>query len=236
MDNGLGNVHDPPVIILDEPTVGLDPRQIIDVRNLIKSLAGDHTIILSTHILSEVKMTCDRITIINRGQVVATNHPDDLVNEVRGGVQYELDIAGATEVATSKLQQLDSVASVSVQSQSQDPDEDKETSQRSLLLVQLNPGSDDGPALARTLIEAGLNLYGMQRTQASLEDVFLNLTATDVVSMDQTVEQIAEQIAELQPDTKEPAMEAKSESEDESEKNESENHAEIESENHAENM
>ncbi|MGK7888247.1 MAG: ABC transporter ATP-binding protein [Leptolyngbyaceae cyanobacterium] len=176
-------VHDPPVIILDEPTVGLDPRQMIDVRNLIKSLAGDHTIILSTHILSEVKLTCDRITIINGGQVVATNHPDELVNDLRSGIQYELDIAGATEVATLKLQQLESVASVSIQAQSHEKEDEAEVEesgdngQRSLLLVQLNPGADDGPLLARTLVEAGLSLYGMQRTQASLEDVFLNLTA-----------------------------------------------------------
>jgi ABC-2 type transport system ATP-binding protein len=69
-------IHDPPVIILDEPTVGLDPRQINEVRQLIKGLAGSHTIILSTHILPEVSMTCDRVTIINRGQVVATDTPD----------------------------------------------------------------------------------------------------------------------------------------------------------------
>ena len=68
-------VHDPPAIILDEPTVGLDPRQIIDVRNLIKSLAGSHTIIISTHILPEVSMTCNRVAIINGGKVVATNTP-----------------------------------------------------------------------------------------------------------------------------------------------------------------
>lgn len=71
-------VHDPPAIILDEPTVGLDPRQIIEVRNLIKSLAGSHTIILSTHILPEVSMTCNRVTIVNRGKVVATNTPEHL--------------------------------------------------------------------------------------------------------------------------------------------------------------
>jgi len=74
-------VHDPPVIVLDEPTVGLDPRQIIDVRNLIKSLAGDHTIILSTHILPEVSMTCSRVAIINRGRIVAINRPDRLMEE-----------------------------------------------------------------------------------------------------------------------------------------------------------
>src|SRR4028118_1565406 len=87
-------VHDPPVIILDEPTVGLDPRQIIEVRQLIKSLADDHTIILSTHILPEVSMTCSRVTIINKGQVVATNTPDNLMAELTGGSGYEIEVDG----------------------------------------------------------------------------------------------------------------------------------------------
>ena len=109
-------VHDPPVIILDEPTVGLDPRQIIDVRNLIKSLAGDHTIILSTHILPEVQMTCDRITIINRGQVVATNRPDDLVRQLQGSTHYELDVAGAIAEAIPQIEQLEFVETVAIAS------------------------------------------------------------------------------------------------------------------------
>ena len=77
-------VHDPPAIILDEPTVGLDPRQIIEVRNLIKSLSGEHTIILSTHILPEVSMTCNRVAIINQGQIVATDTPDNLMARLTG--------------------------------------------------------------------------------------------------------------------------------------------------------
>ena len=87
-------VHDPPAIILDEPTIGLDPRQIIEVRNLIKSLAGDHTIILSTHILPEVSMTCDRVTIINQGRVVATNTPDSLLAQLSGSAGYEIEVEG----------------------------------------------------------------------------------------------------------------------------------------------
>ena len=120
-------VHDPPVIILDEPTVGLDPRQIIDVRNLIKSLAGDHTIILSTHILPEVKMTCDRITIINRGQVVATNSPSELVSQLQGSTQYELDVAGPVEAAIPQIEQLDFVETVHLKREVTDPIEDEDT-------------------------------------------------------------------------------------------------------------
>lgn len=104
-------VHDPPAIVLDEPTVGLDPRQIIDVRNLIKSLAGDHTIILSTHILPEASMTCSRIAIINKGRVVATNTPDQLVAQLAGGLRYELEVEGAFETVQRSLQSLQGVSS-----------------------------------------------------------------------------------------------------------------------------
>lgn len=86
-------VHNPPVIVLDEPTVGLDPRQIIEVRNLIKSLAGDHTIILSTHILPEVSMTCDRVAIINRGSLVATDTLENLTGVLGNQWRYTLEIA-----------------------------------------------------------------------------------------------------------------------------------------------
>ncbi len=86
-------VHNPPVIVLDEPTVGLDPRQIIEVRNLIKSLAGDHTIILSTHILPEVSMTCDRVAIITRGSLVATDTLENLTGELGNQWRYTVEIA-----------------------------------------------------------------------------------------------------------------------------------------------
>ncbi|MEM1426519.1 MAG: ABC transporter ATP-binding protein, partial [Cyanobacteria bacterium P01_H01_bin.130] len=86
-------VHNPPVIVLDEPTAGLDPRQIIEVLNLIKSLAGDHTIILSTHILSEVNATCDRVAIINRGSLVATDTLENLTGKLGNQWRYTLEIA-----------------------------------------------------------------------------------------------------------------------------------------------
>ena len=102
-------VHDPPAIILDEPTVGLDPRQIIDVRNLIKSLAGSHTIIISTHILPEVSMTCNRVAIINSGKIVATNTLDNLMSELTGGSGYELEVGGEVALAKQMLQNIPGV-------------------------------------------------------------------------------------------------------------------------------
>src|SRR6202040_1544635 len=85
-------VPDPEVIILDEPTVGLDPKQIIEVRHLIKSLAGSHTIILSTHILPEVSMTCDRVVIINKGKIAAVDTPQNLTTQLKGGQKIQIDV------------------------------------------------------------------------------------------------------------------------------------------------
>ena len=87
-------VHDPDVIILDEPTVGLDPKQIIEVRHLIKGLAGSHTIILSTHILPEVSMTCDRVVIINKGKIAAVDTPQNLTTQLKGGQRIQSGSAG----------------------------------------------------------------------------------------------------------------------------------------------
>ena len=166
-------VHDPPVIILDEPTVGLDPRQIIDVRNLIKQLANSHTVILSTHILPEVSMTCDRVAIINRGRVVATNTPESLMQQLMGGSGYELDIAGnpiAVEQCLNRVEGVKSVEQLRVEGLPQ---------HRIKVRVVSEPGTEPGQAIAAALVRNGLGLYEMRRVQASLEDVFLQLTTEE---------------------------------------------------------
>jgi ABC-2 type transport system ATP-binding protein len=164
-------VHDPPAIILDEPTVGLDPRQIIDVRNLIKSLAGTHTIILSTHILPEVSMTCSRVAIINRGKVVATNTPENLMTQLTGGSGYELEISGEVTLAKQVLQNVKDVILVESMPISHD--------HRPLLRVISQPGTEPGKDIAAALIRGGFDLYEMRRVSASLEDVFLQLTTEE---------------------------------------------------------
>ncbi|MGK7920620.1 MAG: ABC transporter ATP-binding protein, partial [Trichodesmium sp.] len=105
-------VHDPQVIILDEPTVGLDPRQIIEVRNLIKSLAEEHTIILSTHILTEVSMTCNRVAIINQGEIVATGTPEEMSNKLSSGWGYEVEIEGENQEIETGLKLLAEVPGI----------------------------------------------------------------------------------------------------------------------------
>jgi ABC-2 type transport system ATP-binding protein len=197
-------VHDPPVIVLDEPTIGLDPRQIIDVRSLIKSLAGSHTIILSTHVLPEVSMTCNRVGIIHQGRVVATGTLENLMVQLTGGIGYELEVegnaggvsagaegvegqrgqehllperSGASPASPAALRQLlqvlPGVRLVELVPESSLPED------RLKLRVVSEPGLDLGREIASTLVEAGVGLYEMRRSRASLEDVFLKLTTEE---------------------------------------------------------
>ena len=170
-------VHDPPAIILDEPTVGLDPRQIIEVRNLIKSLAGTHTIILSTHILPEVSMTCSRVAIINQGKVVATNTPENLMTQLTGGSGYELEIEGEAALAKQVLQ---NVAGVSlIESIPTGMHGHQPQANRAYLRVISQPGKEPGKDIATTLVRAGFGLHELRRVNATLEDVFLQLTTEE---------------------------------------------------------
>lgn len=169
-------VHDPPAIILDEPTVGLDPRQIIEVRNLIKSLAGTHTIILSTHILPEVSMTCSRVAIINRGKVVATNTPENLMTQLTGGSGYELEIEGEAALAKQVLQK---VAGVSLIESIPTTGGHQPQENRAYLRVISQPGKEPGKDIATTLVRAGFGLHELKRVNATLEDVFLQLTTEE---------------------------------------------------------
>jgi ABC-2 type transport system ATP-binding protein len=166
-------VHDPPAIILDEPTVGLDPRQIIEVRNLIKSLAGTHTIILSTHILPEVSMTCSRVAIINGGKIVATNTPENLMTQLSAGSGYEIEIEGDGSLATQSLQNIPGVSLV------EPLGNDLSNHNRAHLRVISQPGVEAGKDIAATLVSGGWGLHEMRRVSATLEDVFLQLTTAE---------------------------------------------------------
>ncbi|WGV23166.1 ABC transporter ATP-binding protein [Halotia branconii] len=169
-------VHDPPAIILDEPTVGLDPRQIIEVRNLIKSLAGTHTIILSTHILPEVSMTCNRVAIINRGNIVATNTPESLMTQLTGGSGYEIEIAGSANLAKQVLQNVAGVSLVESIPTAGAHSHFTPQDNRAYLRVISQPGREPGQDIAAALVRAEFGLYEMRRVSATLEDVFLQLT------------------------------------------------------------
>jgi ABC-2 type transport system ATP-binding protein len=163
-------VHEPPVIILDEPTVGLDPRQIIEVRNLIKSLRGEHTIILSTHILPEVSMTCDRVTIINRGKVVATNTPESLMTELSAGAGYHVEIVGNVEEIIPKIRQISGVSEVKIESRH---------GNNNILQINSELTSEIGQEIAKITVNSGLGLAEMRQTRPTLEDIFIQLTTQE---------------------------------------------------------
>ncbi|HEV2387104.1 MAG TPA: ABC transporter ATP-binding protein [Candidatus Acidoferrales bacterium] len=164
-------VHDPDVLILDEPTVGLDPKQIIEVRRLIKSLAGAHTIILSTHILPEVGMTCDRVLIINRGKIVAEDTPENLTTQLRGGDRVRLLARAPENGLRESLQTLEGVRQVTIA-----PVRD---SGRVSAVVELAPGQDVRSRIAAAVVQGGYELYELRSDRMSLEEIFLQLTTEE---------------------------------------------------------
>jgi len=170
-------IHNPDVLVLDEPTAGLDPKQINETRDLIKSLAGDHTIILSTHILPEVEQTCEQVIIINQGKVVATDTVHNLQNRARGVESVLVEVAGRDSALDSKTvqQRLEKVPGVSrvVFRESHD--------NRSSFEVESLKDRFIRPDLARAVIEAGWNLNELHATAVSLEKVFLQLTGGEKV-------------------------------------------------------
>ena len=164
-------LHNPDVLILDEPTAGLDPKQIIETRELIKGLAGDHTIILSTHILPEVSQTCQRVVIINKGKVVAVDTPDNLTARLRGSetMYVQVDAIGAD--AAASLGRVPGVTRV-VESDRRDGMVGYE--------IDSANGRDVRRDLARAVVNAGWGLLEMRPMRMSLEDVFLSLTTEEV--------------------------------------------------------
>jgi len=164
-------IHNPDVLILDEPTAGLDPKQIIETRQLIKQLAGDHTIILSTHILPEVSQTCQRVIIINNGRVVAVDTPDNLTARLRGSetMYVQVDASGAD--AASALTRIAGVTRVA-ESDRHDGAVGYE--------VDSEQGRDIRRELARAVVSNGWGLLELRPLRMSLEEVFLSLTTEDV--------------------------------------------------------
>jgi ABC-2 type transport system ATP-binding protein len=170
-------LHNPDVLILDEPTAGLDPKQISETRDLIRSLAGDHTIILSTHILSEVEQTCDHVIIISKGRVVAKDSVQHLTSRLAGQEQVAVEVAprqGALEM-TAVRQRLEQVPGVSRVVH-------RDTRHERLFFdVESLPGQNVRGEIARAVVEAGWNLNELRPSAVSLEEVFLELTATEQV-------------------------------------------------------
>jgi ABC-2 type transport system ATP-binding protein len=165
---------DPPVLILDEPTSGLDPKQIIETRNLIKSLGGEHTVILSTHILPEVAATCSRIMIISNGRVVAEDTPENLDRRLKGAESMALMVRGPREAVTKALKAVPQVLSVQA-----DTDGRAATDTSRSYTIQTATGADVREALANAIVKGGFGLLELRPAHLSLEEIFLQLTTSD---------------------------------------------------------
>jgi gliding motility-associated transport system ATP-binding protein len=165
-------IHNPDVLILDEPTAGLDPKQIIETRELIKSLGGEHTIVLSTHILPEVSMTCGRVVIISKGKVVAEDTPDNLMHRLRGAAALRVEAKGDPAEIERALGRVPGVAKVSAHAVGGVPVFD----------VEAGEGRDVRAELARAVVQGGFDLLGLSQVGMSLEEIFLHLTTTDAAA------------------------------------------------------
>jgi len=164
-------LHNPDVLVLDEPTSGLDPKQIIETRELIASLSGDHTIILSTHILSEVEHNCQKVLIINRGRIVASESVSALTSKMRSGADtVSLEVYAANLNSADVRQRFEQIAGVSRVEVKDVKDS------RVVVEVESLVGQSVRPELARAVVQAGWNLQEMKGISMSLEDIFLQLT------------------------------------------------------------
>ncbi len=167
-------VHNPDVVILDEPTIGLDPNQIIEVRKLIKGLAGEHTVILSTHILPEVEMTCDRVVIINKGKIAAIDTPKNLTTQRKGSERVIVQARGDADEIKAKLDELEGVSAVTL---------GESTDEATVAItVESEQGSDLRGKIAAQLVNGGFELLELRAVSISLEDTFRQLTTEEAAA------------------------------------------------------
>jgi ABC-2 type transport system ATP-binding protein len=161
-------LNNPQVVIFDEPTVGLDPKQIIEIRELIKKLKGEHTIILSSHILPEVEQTCERVVIISEGKVVAEDTPENLMSRMRGVERIILEVDSAEQNLRQVLKSFGDIKSIQV-----------DKGNKGLLKVTVESNRDLRKDLARALVNGNIGLYEIYTDRVTLEDIFLQLTTKE---------------------------------------------------------
>lgn len=171
-------IHCPEVLILDEPTSGLDPKQIIDVRQLIRALAGEHTIILSTHILPEVSETCGRVIIINEGRIEASDTPENLTAQLQGANAILLDVEGPEEDVHGRLAGVPGVRQLIRQDS---------RNGRTVWRAEIDKDDQVQRSLADAVVSSGWGLYSMQPVGLSLEDIYLELTSQEVAAEEEAV-------------------------------------------------
>lgn len=172
-------LNDPPVLILDEPTIGLDPKQISEVRELIKDLAGKHTVILSTHILPEVEQTCHRVIIIDHGKIVAVDTPQNLRTQGQGTARIFVEVEGPSDAIVSALRGLPGVVDVQPKAG---------TEGRFRFQVDSDVKQDIRGEMARTIVTKGWGLLELHSSVMSLEDIFIKLTTAEETHAQDTVQ------------------------------------------------
>jgi ABC-2 type transport system ATP-binding protein len=158
-------VHKPKLLILDEPTSGLDPVQIVEMRSTIKALRGEHTILLSSHILSEISRTCDRLLVIQHGEIVAQGTEQELATQLGGGGTIEVEVAGPSARAIEAARTVTGIGECTIMRESD-----------GVALLSLQGAPDLRPKVARALVGNGIDLLRIDRGAARLESIFLKLT------------------------------------------------------------
>ncbi len=158
-------IHDPKVLILDEPTIGLDPNQVRQVRALIKQLGGEYTILLSTHILPEVEAICGRVIIIDHGRIVAMDTPENLIRNIRGGARLALEVRGPGEEMRQALAKIPGVEKV-----------ERRGNGVSAFTLEVRQGADVREEVARLIADRRWGLREMKKETVTLEDIFVHIT------------------------------------------------------------
>lgn len=164
-------IHNPEILILDEPTAGLDPKQIIETRELIKSLRGQHTIVVSTHILPEVSMTCDRVLIINEGKIAAEDSIEGLTKRLKGSETLLVEVEGPKKEILEKLKMINGISDIKSKGNKGDSVE--------VFHIEAKPDIDVRQEVAKVVVNNGWGLHGLKTISMSLEDIFLKLTTKE---------------------------------------------------------
>ncbi len=164
-------IGDPKILILDEPTVGLDPKQIIEIRNLIKDLGKKHTIIFSSHVLSEVSAVCERVIIINKGKLVASDTPENLSRQLQGSNRLQIRVAAPEKIAVKIVKDIPGIKNVQYQGEREEGTSD--------IIVETDSDLDVRKTVFNGMARSGYPLLMMNPLEMSLEDIFLKLTHLD---------------------------------------------------------
>ena len=156
-------LHRPEVLILDEPTIGLDPSQVVEIREVIREIGKDRTVLFSTHILTEAQQICDRVLIINKGKIVAEDTPENLQSKLVGAQRVILRVRGESDGLEAKVKKVKGVKDVEVKTDGS-------------LEFEFSAGQDSRPQVAKAVVEGGYDLLEMRPVGMSLEEIFLELT------------------------------------------------------------